>query len=526
MAFVTLQGMDEAMAHLNPNSDTLKGRLAILIRSYFPTEESVQAIVSISAEDIIRQLWEIDDPEEIRQKKKNLSGLKSSLNKTLKELAQQGQNPEGLIIGRDNVFTISDEHKNDLLQQLGITGAMAPHEVISVFRELLTTILQGSEQKESATSLLKELEEVKEMIARTAGISYQPSPITAKQETGSTAGQGDRQGSGVGQDGAGAAADPEGARGPGAEAGPGLGSGTDTEDIAALEYEEILGDEETDILDQAEIIAAEAEDGLEELPVDLPEQGAGQGQPEEESEATLESAPGAGVASGPGPGLESGMDAQEIPADDFEEILVDEETDILDQAEITAEGSEAEVDLGEAPMAPPRQGTGPGQAAPLDGGGSGADAGPGLESGMDAEEIPVDDFEEILVDEEMDILDQAEIIAEGSEAEAEVDLGEAPMAPPGQGTGPGQAGAGAAAFQEGGGSRADAGPGPESGMAAEESPADDFEEILGDEEMDILDQAEVIAEGSEAEAEVDLGEASMAPPGQGTGPGQAAAGAA
>ncbi|MBI5559007.1 MAG: SUMF1/EgtB/PvdO family nonheme iron enzyme [Deltaproteobacteria bacterium] len=156
-----------------------------------------------------------------------------------------------------------------------------------------------------------------------------------------------------------------------------------------------------------------------------PGQGTGPGQAAAGAAALLEGGQGSGADAGPG--LESGIDAEEIPVDDFEEILVDEETDILDQAEITAEGSEAEVDLGEAPMAPPRQGTGPGQAAPLDGGGSGADAGPGLESGMDAEEIPVDDFEEILVDEEMDILDQAEIIEEelaGSQEEPRAGIGD------------------------------------------------------------------------------------------------------
>ncbi|MCJ7601294.1 MAG: hypothetical protein MUO63_07290, partial [Desulfobulbaceae bacterium] len=96
MAFITHQGISEAIANLQPNPATLKGRLINLIHSYFPTEENLDVIDSIAAEDLIRQLWEVDDPEGIRQKKKNLSSLKSSINKDLKNLARQGKNPEGL----------------------------------------------------------------------------------------------------------------------------------------------------------------------------------------------------------------------------------------------------------------------------------------------------------------------------------------------------------------------------------------------------------------------------------------------
>ncbi|MBI4791533.1 MAG: hypothetical protein HY789_02080, partial [Deltaproteobacteria bacterium] len=73
MAFITLHGMDEAIANLNLHPGTLKSLLTATIRASFPTEERLREIVALPAEDIIRQLWNVDQPEEIRQKKKNLS---------------------------------------------------------------------------------------------------------------------------------------------------------------------------------------------------------------------------------------------------------------------------------------------------------------------------------------------------------------------------------------------------------------------------------------------------------------------
>ncbi len=150
MALITHQGISAAIANLRPNPATLKGRLISLIHSYCPTDERLAEIDAIPAEDLIRQLWEVDDPAVIHQKKKNLSSLKSSINKDLKKLAQQGKNPEGLIIGRDNVFTISDEHKDDLLQKLGLSSALDPKDILTLMRGILDSVMQGDGPKEAA----------------------------------------------------------------------------------------------------------------------------------------------------------------------------------------------------------------------------------------------------------------------------------------------------------------------------------------------------------------------------------------
>ncbi|MFH1216588.1 MAG: SUMF1/EgtB/PvdO family nonheme iron enzyme [Pseudomonadota bacterium] len=195
MAFITLSGIDEAISQLNANPDTLKGRLVDLIRSYFPDEESLQTRTSIEPAEIILALWETENPEEVRQKKKNLSSLKSALNKSLKELAQEGNNPEGIIINRDNVFSISDEHKDSILQKLGITGSspMESLDLVAAFRELMSGALQEGNLKETAAKLLNELDKTRQMIARTAGLAGQ--------------GSGDGEGDGDGDSDAGSSSD-------------------------------------------------------------------------------------------------------------------------------------------------------------------------------------------------------------------------------------------------------------------------------------------------------------------------------
>ena len=189
MAFITLHGMDEAIANLNLHPGTLKSLLTAAIRASFPTEESLREIVALPAEDIIRQLWNVDQPEEIRQKKKNLSSLKSALNKELKELTRQGKNPEGLIISRDNVFTISDEVKNDILQKLGIGTGLDPQDLLSVVRALLDGVMQqGASRQENAASLLQELDRAREKIAQVAGTGAQAPLSSPAPAAGSSPG--------------------------------------------------------------------------------------------------------------------------------------------------------------------------------------------------------------------------------------------------------------------------------------------------------------------------------------------------
>ena len=105
-SIATLAGIDEALSNLNyRNEKALKYRLINAIRGYYTDESSVQTIQSIESDDLVKLLWDTgDDPAIIKNRRKNLNSIKSSINADLKERYKAGRNSEGIIIGPDNVF--------------------------------------------------------------------------------------------------------------------------------------------------------------------------------------------------------------------------------------------------------------------------------------------------------------------------------------------------------------------------------------------------------------------------------------
>ena len=164
MAFVTLKGIREAVSNIAPRPGTLQDQFLSLLLSYFNTEESLSEITSISPDEFIAALWEVDSSKEIKKKKKNFSSLKSAINKRLKELAGDSKNPEGLIIGKDNVFTISEEHKNNLLQKLGISSGQSPAmNFLASVRGMIEDLAAGGDSTH-LQNILAELEKTREVI--------------------------------------------------------------------------------------------------------------------------------------------------------------------------------------------------------------------------------------------------------------------------------------------------------------------------------------------------------------------------
>jgi len=115
-SLITLQGIDETLDNLELKQGTLKAELATVIRSYFVDDHSVQTITSIPADEIILKIWGPCLAEELKARKKNFSSLKSALNKSLKDLDKAGKNQAGIILGRNNVFVVSEERKDDLIK--------------------------------------------------------------------------------------------------------------------------------------------------------------------------------------------------------------------------------------------------------------------------------------------------------------------------------------------------------------------------------------------------------------------------
>jgi hypothetical protein len=119
-SLITLKGIDQAISNLNyQNKKSLKYRLVTVLRQFYEDESSIESLRDIGADELIELLWGIsDDPATTKKKRKNLSRIRYSVNADLKTLYRQGKNPEGIIIGPTNGFTMSDEAKDKVLKSL------------------------------------------------------------------------------------------------------------------------------------------------------------------------------------------------------------------------------------------------------------------------------------------------------------------------------------------------------------------------------------------------------------------------
>ncbi|MEW6221617.1 MAG: hypothetical protein AB1634_19085, partial [Thermodesulfobacteriota bacterium] len=162
----TLAGIQEALSNLGlKKRDSLKAQLVERIQAHYQGAADPGAVLPLETDLLVSQLWLLDDAAAIRAKRKSFSSLKSGLNKQLRDLAKEGLNPEGIIIGRDNLFVVSDEHKDSLLQELGVGGGGAPavRDVFTSIKELVTEVIQKRGIAE-LTSLLQGLEEAKQLV--------------------------------------------------------------------------------------------------------------------------------------------------------------------------------------------------------------------------------------------------------------------------------------------------------------------------------------------------------------------------
>ena len=179
----TLANIDTAIANLDLKEGTLKAQLVHLVRARFPTQESLESTTDIPADELIQEIWQVGSTEEIQAKRKNLSGLKSSVNKSLKELIAAGKNPDGIIIGRDNTFTIAEEQKDQLIKQLGFTAetAGAMHEMLASFKELFAD-MSRSKDIGDIKKLLSALEQTQQLIRSATGPQTESSQQPADLE--------------------------------------------------------------------------------------------------------------------------------------------------------------------------------------------------------------------------------------------------------------------------------------------------------------------------------------------------------
>ncbi len=180
---ISLEGIDEAISNLNyQNPDALKFKLVYAIRGSYGDEGSLESVRAIDAEDIVKALWDAGgDSDVIKAKRKNLSNTKSSVNTDLKKLFKEGKNREGIIIGRDNVFVMSDEAKDEILSTFEASVAdgepvnlKSISEVLSTIKDILsdTERISGADSPEGPDKW-KDLKAIIQGLAEKFGIDEQ-----------------------------------------------------------------------------------------------------------------------------------------------------------------------------------------------------------------------------------------------------------------------------------------------------------------------------------------------------------------
>ncbi|MCD6296224.1 MAG: SUMF1/EgtB/PvdO family nonheme iron enzyme, partial [Deltaproteobacteria bacterium] len=97
--------------------NALKYRLINVIRGFYEDENSIESLKGIDPDKLIKLLWDTgNDPAIIKNRRKNLSSVKSSVNADLKKLYREGKNPDGVSIGPAYVFVMSDEARDKALK--------------------------------------------------------------------------------------------------------------------------------------------------------------------------------------------------------------------------------------------------------------------------------------------------------------------------------------------------------------------------------------------------------------------------
>jgi formylglycine-generating enzyme required for sulfatase activity len=161
---ISLKGIDHAIFNLNyQNKASLKYRFVSIVRENYENEGSVASLTDIHADELVKALWDTgEDPDLIKKKRKSLSGLKSSVNSDFKKLFKDGKNPEGVVIGRNNIFTMSDEAKDQILtsfsnsMKVDRSASLAKiAEVLNIVTEMLADpeVLDTQDSSEDSNKL-------------------------------------------------------------------------------------------------------------------------------------------------------------------------------------------------------------------------------------------------------------------------------------------------------------------------------------------------------------------------------------
>ena len=246
---LTLEGIDQAIENLGLRKDgSPKARLISAIRALYDEAGAVEEIQGANPDDLIRAVWRMDgDPEILRKKRKNLHTLRSAINSDLMRLYKEGKNPEGIIIGPQYVFTMSEEAKDNILDKFatqirenGGASLSQISEVLGFINKLLSDspLLDGAQD---------EIDALKGMIRKISqGLGFLPED-GGERNVSSEAPQGHQHGGEL----QGGGTSPE-------NEGTGQGGATDL-----AEGVEIIEDEDIEIPEEEVVVEEEEAPGLE-----------------------------------------------------------------------------------------------------------------------------------------------------------------------------------------------------------------------------------------------------------------------
>ncbi|MGV8057683.1 MAG: SUMF1/EgtB/PvdO family nonheme iron enzyme [Smithellaceae bacterium] len=201
---ITLKDIEEAIDNLNYRSETtLKSKLIRAIRNFYPDESSIEALESIDTEELVKSIWETgDDQELLKTKRKNFSSIKSSVNSDLKKLYSEGKNPQGIIIGHNNIFDISAEAKNKALSNIADIFREKGIDTQSKITEILNALSDISADAISSPDAAEAREEIDRLRNLVSSLSAKAGLPTLEEEgrdkTSTGAGIEEKKGDGAG----------------------------------------------------------------------------------------------------------------------------------------------------------------------------------------------------------------------------------------------------------------------------------------------------------------------------------------
>ncbi|KPA17854.1 Sulphatase-modifying factor domain protein [Candidatus Magnetomorum sp. HK-1] len=145
---ISKESIEKTIVNLHYAENSVKRKLVDLImNTQRHNDESTPD--PIDTDQLISQLWDIDDPDQIVFKRKNFNSLKSSVNNDFSRLYRNGLNPDGIVIGDKNFFDISNEARDTIFSKFA-TGT-GQDRTISL--ERLFELLQVIDRAVSSTDL-------------------------------------------------------------------------------------------------------------------------------------------------------------------------------------------------------------------------------------------------------------------------------------------------------------------------------------------------------------------------------------